>query len=68
MCLQSIIDKGISKKIYGKICDDIIMTYGAEQIISLTNLSNLGLFYEQNSRENHFPFSDIKKELKLISD
>lgn len=68
MCLQSILDKGVSRKIYGKICDDIAMTYGGEQIISLTNLAKLGLFYEQNSRENHYPFSDIRKELKLISD
>lgn len=68
MCLQSIIDKGISRKIYGRICDDIAMTYGGEQIISLTNLAKLGLLYEQGSRENHYPFSEIKKELKLISD
>lgn len=50
MCLQSIIDKGISRKQYGKVCDDIVMTYGGEQIISLTNLAKLGLFYEQGSR------------------
>lgn len=46
---------------YGRICDDIVMTYGGEQIISLTNLAKLGLFYEQGSREQNYPFSDIKK-------
>jgi hypothetical protein len=61
MCLQSIIDKGISKKHYGRICDDIVMTYGAEHIISLTSLSKMGLFYEQGSKENCYPFSEIKK-------
>jgi hypothetical protein len=50
MCLQSIIDRGISKKHYGRICDDIVMTYGGEHIISLTNLAKMGLFYEQGSR------------------
>lgn len=61
MCLQSILDRGISRKLYGRICDDIVMTYGGEQIISLTNLAKLGLFYEQGSREVHYPFNDIKK-------
>jgi hypothetical protein len=50
MCLQSILDRGISRKMYGRICDDIVSTYGPEQIISLTNLAKLGLFYEQGSR------------------
>jgi len=28
MCLQSIVDRGIHRKHYGRICDDIVMTYG----------------------------------------
>lgn len=45
MCLQSILDRGIARKVYNRICDDIVMTYGPEQIISLANLAKLGLFY-----------------------
>jgi len=47
--LQSIIDKGVNKKIYGRICEDICLTYGIQHIVSLTHLANLGLFYEQGS-------------------
>lgn len=61
MCLQSIIDRGVSRKMYGRICDDIVTTYGGEHIISLTNLAKLGLFYEQGSRDYYYPFADIKK-------
>ena len=50
MCLQSLIDKGIQKKYYGRICEDIVMTYGGQQIISLTNLAKLGLFYEKGTK------------------
>lgn len=50
MCLQSIIDKGIHRKFYHRICEDIAMTYGGEQIISLFNLAKLGLFYEKGSK------------------
>lgn len=68
MCLQCLIDRGVSRKHYNRICDDIAMTYGAEHAISLSNLSRIGLFYEQGSRDFHFPFADLKKELKLIND
>ena len=50
MCLQSLIDKGVHKKFYGRICEDIVMTYGGQQIISLTNLAKLGLFYEKGTK------------------
>ena len=68
ICLQNIVDKGIHRKIYSRICEDIVMTFGGEHIISLTNLAKLGLFYEQGSKDNSYPFHDIKKELRLISD
>lgn len=45
MALQCIIEKGVNKKTYARICDDIVFTYGMQHILSLTNLSNLGLFY-----------------------
>lgn len=45
MALQCIVEKGINKKTYNKICEDIVFTYGMPHIISLTNLANLGLFY-----------------------
>lgn len=51
MCLQSIIDRGIHKKYYGRICDDIASTYGEEHIITMTNLARLGLFYEQGAQK-----------------
>jgi hypothetical protein len=57
MCLQSIIDRGVNKKIYGKICEDICFTYGLQHIISMTNLANIGLFYEQGSVQNYYPFT-----------
>lgn len=51
MCLQSIIDRGINKKHYGRICDDICTTYGEEHIVSMSNLAKLGLFYEQGTQK-----------------
>lgn len=67
MCIQSIIAKGIHKKIYGKLCEEICMSYGLPFIVSLTNLANLGLFYEAGSIKEPYPFAELKKELKLIS-
>jgi hypothetical protein len=68
MALQCIIEKGINKKTFAKICEDFVFTYGMQHILSLTNLANLGLFFAEGSFSNTFNFSDIKKELKLISD
>lgn len=68
MCLQCIIDKGVNKKVYARICDDIAITYGAEHIVSMSNLARTGLFFDQGNREANFSFNDIKKELKLIND
>ena len=68
MCLQSIIDKGIHRKIYPRVCEDIAITYGTEQVITMTNLAKMGLFYEQGAVKDPYQFSDVKKELKLISD
>ena len=45
MALQCIIEKGINKKTYARICEDIVFTYGMQHILSMTNLANLGLFY-----------------------
>ena len=45
MAIQSIIGKGVHRKIYGKICEDICITHGIQHIISLTNLANMGIFY-----------------------
>ena len=67
MCIQSIVNKGIHKKIYGKLCEDICISHGIEFIVSLTRLANLGLFYEAGSIKEPYPFSELKKELKLIS-
>lgn len=68
MALQCIIEKGINKKAYAKICEDVVFTYGMQHILSMTNLANLGLFYPEGSVNTNYNFSDIKKELKLISD
>ena len=37
-------------------------------MVSLTHLANLGIFYEAGSLKEIYPYSDIRKELKLISD
>lgn len=68
MCIQSIINKGIHKKVYGKICEDICITHGFNLLAALTHLANLGLFYESGSIKEPYPFTELKKELKLISD
>jgi len=52
ICLQNIVDKGIPMKIYSRICEDIVMTFGEKHIIWLTNLAKLGLFNEQGSKDN----------------
>ena len=68
MALQCIIEKGVNKKAYARICEDIVFTYGMPHILSMTNLANLGLFYPEGSNNSNYNFSDIKKELKLVSD
>jgi len=67
MAIQSIIGKGVHRKIYGKICEDICITHGIQHIISLTNLANMGIFYESGTVKEPYPFIELKKELKLIS-
>jgi hypothetical protein len=39
-----------------------------QHIVSLTHLANLGLFYETGTIKDPFPYSEIKKEMKLISE
>lgn len=68
MCLQAIVERGISKKIHARVCEDICFTYGLQHVVSLTNLANLGLFYEQGYIKEPYNFNDIKKELKLLPD
>ena len=68
MTLQCIIKRGINKKTYARICDDIVFTYGMQHILTLTNLANLGMFYAEGSANTNYNFNDIKKELRLISD
>ncbi len=65
MCLEAQIDKGVNKKIYGRICTDICYTYGMQHVISLSNLAKMGLFYWKGSQNESYRFSDVKKELKL---
>ena len=54
-------DRGVNKKVYARICDDIAMTYGAEHIVSLSNLARIGLFYPDGAPSPNFSFQDIKK-------
>ena len=68
MCLQCLIDRGVHRKTYARICDDIVMTYGAEHVVSMSHLARIGLFYQEGTREPVFSFNDIKKELRLIND
>jgi hypothetical protein len=68
MAIQCIVNKGVPPKVYSKICDDIVFTFGLKHIVSLTHLANLGIFYEAKSQKEPFPYSDLKKELKLISE
>lgn len=65
-CLYSVVEKGINKKLYRSICEDIIQCYGAQHIISLSYMSRLGLLNEEGV--NNVPFTEIKKEMKLISE
>lgn len=39
-----------------------------QHIITLSHIANMGLFYEAGSVKEPYPFIDLKKELKLISD
>lgn len=67
MAIQCIVNKGVPPKIYSRICDDICFTHGMKHVVSLTHLANLGIFYEAKSVKEPYLYSDIKKELKLIS-
>lgn len=68
MSIQSIISKGIHRKVYSKICEDICLSHGMKHIVSLTHLANLGFFYEAGTIKDPYPYAEIKKQLKLISD
>jgi hypothetical protein len=67
MAIECIVKRGVPPKVYSKICQDIVFTYGIKHIVSLTHLANLGIFYETKSQKEPFPYSDLKNELKLIS-
>jgi hypothetical protein len=54
LCLYSIVEKGINKKVYKSLYNDIIQCYGPQHIVSLSNLNKLGLFCEQGI--NTYPF------------
>ena len=66
LCLYSIIEKGIHKKTYRPLCEDIIQCYGGQHIISLSYMAKLGLFNEEGV--NTTPFTEVKKEMKLITE
>jgi hypothetical protein len=59
ICLYSLVEKGVPKKIYRSMCSDIVQCYGPESIVSLTNMSRLGLFCEQGV--NPTPFAEVRK-------
>jgi hypothetical protein len=61
MAIQCIIGKGVHRKIYGKICEDICITHGIQHIASLTNLANMGIFYESGTVKEPYPFTELKK-------
>ena len=61
MSVQSIVSKGIHKKVYGKICEDICISYGFNFIPALSHLANLGLFYEAGSIKEPYPFAELRK-------
>lgn len=44
MCLYSLVEKGVPKKTYKQICMDVVQCYGPEAIVSLSNMSRLGVF------------------------
>lgn len=66
MAIECIVKKGVPPKVYSKICNDIVFTYGIKHIVSLTHLANLGIFFESKSMKEPYPYADIKNELKLI--
>ena len=68
MAIQCIVNRGVPPKVYSKICEDVVFTYGMKHIVSLTHLANLGIFFEAKSQKEPFPYADLKKELKLISE
>lgn len=44
LCLYSLVEKGVPKKVYRQLCTDIVQCYGPEAIVTLSNLAKLGLF------------------------
>lgn len=43
-CLYSIVEKGIHKKMFKPLVNEIAQCYGPEAILSISNLSRLGIF------------------------
>jgi len=68
LCLYSIIERGVHKKIFRPLVTEIIQCYGPESIMSLSSLARLGMFNEQGSVQpnQQFNFAELKKEFRLI--
>ena len=62
MCLYSVTNGGLDKKIYDEIRIEILQTYGYENIITLENLEKVELLIKSNGKNN---YKAISKKLKL---
>jgi hypothetical protein len=66
LSLLSSVSGGIKAKSYEFFRKEIVQTYGYQHIITLDNLSKVGLFKKHDGTKNTYPA--VKKGLKLIVD
>jgi len=66
LSLLSLVSGGIRTKSYEFFRKEIVQTYGYQHILTLDNLSKIGLFKKYDGTRNMYPY--VRKALKLIVD
>ncbi|CAB4006211.1 vacuolar sorting-associated 33B-like, partial [Paramuricea clavata] len=63
MCLMSVTRSGLDSKVYKSLRQQLLQTYGHQHLVDLFNLKKLGIFTENDKRNN---FRNLNKRLNLV--
>ncbi len=64
LCLASLCNGGLKKKVFESLRSDVLQTYGYEFFTTLLNLEKAGLFKAQDGTKNNLPA--LRKQLQLF--
>ncbi|XP_028399214.1 vacuolar protein sorting-associated protein 33B-like isoform X2 [Dendronephthya gigantea] len=63
MCLMSVTRSGLDSKVYKSLRQQLLQTYGHQHLVTLFNLKKLGIFTENDKRNN---FRTLNKRLYMV--